>query len=186
MDKNYSELPILSEVLKKRKKNEKLMLLLMIPSLLLFAAVIFVCTAGKNYGIMPPVLMSLFCALMISSPIYSYFQVDKLVGKVMEKLNISSYDKMEHFLEKCRKLDDLIFLSDDSIIDFYKYNVIRIRSITEAISTASDTDTRNFVIELRVRGEGKINLCFKNSEERDKAYKIITSAIDFSNKMLLY
>lgn len=180
MNKNYSELPILSDIIKHRKKREKFTLFIGISGTLLTAAIVFAATKGKHLG-----LISFFTVFIIIGMIPTYLQVDKMIGKVMKKAGIDSYDKMELFLGKSQRLCDLIFISDDKIIDFFKYEVINIRSITHAEAASHDEDSGAYSVKIDVRAEGTKYLCFKTIEERDKAYKIITSAIDFSDRKLL-
>ena len=181
MNKSYSGLPILSDVIKRRKKRERFMLFLGIIGMLIFAVILFAATKGKH-----PFLVSLFTLFFITGMIHTCLQVEKLIRKVIEKAGFDSYEKMELFLGKCQRLCDLIFISDDKIIDFFKYEVINRRSITHAEAITQDEDSdRAYTVKIKVRAEGTKYLCFKNIEERDKAYKIISSAIEFSDRKLL-
>lgn len=183
MDKNYGELPILSEIINKRKKSQKIIMMWSIPGILLFAGFLFWICYTNSKNILIYVLITFFTLVFISGLIWSYFQTEKLIENVWKKAGIDSDEKMEKLLEKCTKVSDFIFISNDQIIDFYKYDVIKIRAITKAVPRKTDSDDAGpYVVEMYVRAEGNKCVAFKKEEERDRAYKIITAAIDFIDR----
>ena len=184
MERNYTERNILDEVLKNRQKREKRILLIGIPGVVLFAVFVFFETAGTTSGIMHPLLITLLALILISLLIASYFQNGKMIGKLKDKLGIDSDEQLEKLLEKSQQIDEFVFIDDDRIIDFFWYDVIQVRRITQADPVYIDDSDRPYAVKMKVIAEGKKHICFKSEDARDKVYKIIKTAGDFRKETL--
>ena len=180
MDKNYSEHPILDEIIADKKKSHRTTLIFGTATVLLFSIMMFIVLKENSFL---QILLGLIIPIVfISSFITSCFGIDKKVIAMKDKFGLNTAEELENLLEKCTKLSTSLYMSDTDIINFDTNYVFRIRSVTKAETSEFDSDEgKPYAVKLSTRGSGTQRLGFDKKDERDKAYKIISAAVDFAD-----
>lgn len=119
---------------------------------------------------------------IVGFAIYRYKTIDRQLEKMKSFMGISSDEEMEALIGNSHMIDEMIYISEQYLIDFSNCKVCRLSDIKLAKSydTSSDSGTHHYWIRIKLNGGKNSYLKFDTEYSRDKAYKAIEAAAGFA------
>ena len=176
------------EQFEEREKRKRMIYYLLISIFIIFGTipsiVLFISSLiKKNY-------IAVHFALMVAM----FFPVGMLISviyldkqkktRLLKMLDMESQEELDHFLNKCTRLEYYLYISSVRIIDIREkmvYNFDDMDSIHQEQRSASDNnekDSERYLISFVSHSQHKlVYLSFENADTRDIAFRKISAAM---------
>ena len=175
MNKNYTETPLLDEIVYRIKERAKKRLIIALTICVIIGIVITSACIAFSSGIEDIIASWILPTIFALCFLWPYYNAVRTKERMKKHLKCISDTMLESSLQRSEKLDEYVYLSDEYILDFNLGQAAKLSEIS-SVKKYMQMELKGYAVKLCTSYEIHYAL-FKTRQQRTAAIEKISKAV---------